>query len=311
MQYIDICDGNMQDGSFRCDANVSVRPIRQKKLGTRTELKNINSFKFLEKAINFEVARQQDILANGGSIIQETRLYDSVKQQTRSMRSKEEANDYRYFPDPDLLPIKISDELLAKIKAQLPELPAEKKIRFMQDFGLSEYDADVLTSQKPLAHYFETMLKDNQANVKLCANWVLGELSAALKKYQKTIENSLVSAQDLSLLVMRISDNSISGKIAKEVFKAMWNGQGNADEIIRAQGLKQLSNTDEIEVIVDKIIADNRAQVEQLRAGNKKILGFLVGQAMKATGGKVNPELLNKTLKEKIKPVTITQPDKI
>ncbi len=300
VQYIDICDGNMQEGSFRCDANVSIRPLGQEKLGTRAELKNINSFKFLEKAINLEVERQQDILEEGGEVAQETRLYDSVKHETRSMRSKEEANDYRYFPDPDLLPIEISDALLLEIKAQLPELPLEKKARFIKAFALSEYDAEILTAQKPLADYFETMLKGNESNAKLCANWVMGELSALLNKDQIEIQNSPVSAPDLSLLVSRIGDDTISGKIAKDVFKAMWSGEGSADEIITAKGLKQMSDTGEIESIVDEIIANNTPQVAQFKSGNEKILGFFVGQIMKATGGKANPKIINQLLRKKL-----------
>ncbi len=300
VQYIGICDGNMQEGSFRCDANVSIRPMGQEKLGTRAELKNINSFKFLEKAINLEVERQQDIIEDGGEVVQETRLYDAVKNETRSMRSKEEANDYRYFPDPDLLPVEISDEMLEKIKSELPELPQEKKARFINDLGLNDYDADVLTSQKSLADYFETMLEGNTSNAKLCANWVMGELSASLNKNQIEIDNSPVSAQDLSLLIARIGDDTISGKIAKDVFKAMWDGEGSADEIIDAKGLKQMTDTGAIEAIVDEIIANNAPQVEQFKSGNEKILGFFVGQAMKATQGKANPKLLNELLRSKL-----------
>ncbi len=300
VQYIGICDGNMQEGSFRCDANVSIRPMGQEKLGTRAELKNINSFKFLERAINLEVERQQDILEEGGEVAQETRLYDAVKHETRSMRSKEEANDYRYFPDPDLLPVEISDELLDKIRAELPELPMEKKARFIAEFGLSEYDADVLTSQKYLADYFETLLQVNQSQAKLCANWVMGELSASLNKNQIEIQDSPVSAQQLSLLITRISDNTVSGKIAKDVFKAMWDGEGSADDIIKSKGLKQMTDTGEIEAIVDEIIANNAPQVEQFKSGNEKILGFFVGQAMQATQGKANPKLLNEMLRSKL-----------
>jgi aspartyl-tRNA(Asn)/glutamyl-tRNA(Gln) amidotransferase subunit B len=300
VQYIGICDGNMQEGSFRCDANVSIRPMGQEELGTRAELKNINSFKFLERAINLEVERQQDILEEGGSVLQETRLYDAVKHQTRSMRSKEEANDYRYFPDPDLLPVEISDELMASIKATLPELPVEKKARFIAELGLNEYDADVLTSQKSLADYFEATLKGNEKNAKLCANWVMGELSALLNKNQLEIEQSLVSAQALSQLVARIGDDTISGKIAKDVFKAMWEGEGSADSIIESKGLKQMTDTGAIEVIVDEIIANNSPQVDQFKSGNEKILGFFVGQAMKATQGKANPKLLNELLRKKL-----------
>ncbi|SMN16422.1 Aspartyl-tRNA(Asn) amidotransferase subunit B @ Glutamyl-tRNA(Gln) amidotransferase subunit B [uncultured Candidatus Thioglobus sp.] len=300
LQYIGICDGNMQEGSFRCDANVSIRPMGQEELGTRAELKNINSFKFLERAINLEVERQQDILEEGGSVAQETRLYDAVKHETRSMRSKEEANDYRYFPDPDLLPVEISDELMASIKASLPELPVEKKARFITQLGLNEYDADVLTSQKSLADYFEAMLKDNEKNAKLCANWVMGELSALLNKNQLEIDQSLVSPQALSLLVARIGDDTISGKIAKDVFKAMWEGEGSADEIIESKGLRQITDTNAIEAIIDEIIANNASQVEQFKSGNDKILGFFVGQIMKATQGKANPKQVNQLLKEKL-----------
>ncbi|MBW5290038.1 MAG: Aspartyl-tRNA(Asn) amidotransferase subunit B [Candidatus Ruthia sp. Asou_11_S2] len=300
VQYIDICDGNMQEGSFRCDANVSIRPKGQKKLGTRAELKNINSFKFLERAINLEVERQQDILEEGGSIVQETRLYDSVKHETRSMRSKEEANDYRYFPDPDLLPVEISDELLEKIRQTLPELPTQKKARFVVELGLSDYDADVLTLQKPLADYFETMLDHHASNAKLCANWVMGELSASLNKHQIDIQNSPITAQALSLLISRISDDTISGKAAKDVFKAMWNSEDNADEIIQAKGLKQMTDMGEIEAIVEQVIANNAPQVTQFKSGNDKILGFFVGQIMKLTAGKANPKQVNELLKDKL-----------
>jgi aspartyl-tRNA(Asn)/glutamyl-tRNA(Gln) amidotransferase subunit B len=301
VQYLEICDGNMQEGSFRCDANVSIRPMGQEELGTRAELKNINSFKFLERAINLEVERQQDILEEGGKVAQETRLYDAVKHETRSMRSKEEANDYRYFPDPDLLPVEISDELMAQIKQELPELPQEKKARFIAEFGLSEYDADVLTSQKPMADYFEKMIVNNADHAKLCANWIMGELSASLNKHQLELVDAPITADDLSLLVNRIGDDTISGKIAKDVFKAMWDGEGSADEIIEAQGLKQMSDTGAIEAIVDEIIANNAPQVAQFKSGNEKILGFFVGQAMKATQGKANPKLLNEMLRTKLK----------
>jgi len=300
VQYISICDGNMQEGSFRCDANVSIRPMGQKELGTRAELKNINSFKFIERAINLEVERQQDILEEGGKIVQETRLYDAVKHETRSMRSKEEANDYRYFPDPDLLPVEITDELIDSIKASLPELPVEKKARFIAELGLNEYDADVLTSQKSLADYFEIMLKDNKKNAKLCANWVMGELSASLNKHQLDIENSPISANNLSQLIARIGDDTISGKIAKDVFKVMWDGEGSADAIIESKGLKQVTDTAAIEAIIDEIIANNAPQVEQFKSGNEKILGFFVGQAMKASQGKANPKLLNQLLRAKL-----------
>jgi aspartyl-tRNA(Asn)/glutamyl-tRNA(Gln) amidotransferase subunit B len=299
VQYIDICDGNMAQGSFRCDANVSIRPIGQKELGTRAELKNINSFKFLERAINLEVERQKDVIEEGGEVVQETRLYDAVKHETRSMRSKEEANDYRYFPDPDLLPVEISDELLVSIKEKLPELPSAKKTRFITELGLSEYDADILTAQKSTADFFETLFTITQ-EAKLCVNWVMGELSANLNKYELDITDSPVSATNLAQLIQHISQDSISSKIAKDVFKIMWEEGGTADEIIKSKGLKQMSDTGEIEVIIDDIIQNNSTQVAQFQAGNEKILGFFVGQAMKATQGKANPKILNKILREKL-----------
>ena len=299
VQYIGICDGNMQEGSFRCDANVSIRKKGVEKLGTRAELKNINSFKFLEKAINLEVERQQDILEEGGSVVQETRLYDSVKHETRSMRSKEEANDYRYFPDPDLLPVEVDDELLEQIRSNLPELPTEKKQRFVNELGLSDYDAEVLTSQKAIADYFEVML-DAGADSKLSANWVMGELLAVLNKNQIDIESCPVSAQEFAELIVRIADDTISGKIAKDVFQSMYQGEGSADEIINSKGLKQMTDSGAIEGIIDEIIANNAPQVEQYRGGNTKLLGFFVGQVMKATQGKANPKQVNQLLNEKL-----------
>jgi aspartyl-tRNA(Asn)/glutamyl-tRNA(Gln) amidotransferase subunit B len=299
VQYIDICDGNMQEGSFRCDANVSIRPLGQKEFGTRTELKNINSFKFLEKAINLEVERQQDLLEDGGRVIQETRLYDADKNETRSMRSKEEANDYKYFPDPDLLPVEVTNELLEQIKQELPELPHQKKARYIVSLGLSDYDADVITSSKAIADYYERMIANN-SNAKLCANWVMGELSGALNKDQLDISQSPISPEELSLLVERISDNTISGKIAKDVFKALWNQEGGVDQVIESKGLKQITDTGEIEKIIEEVISNNSAQVDQYRSGNEKILGFFVGQIMKATNGKANPKQVNDILREKL-----------
>ena len=298
VQYIGICDGNMQEGSFRCDANVSIRK-KGDELGTRAELKNINSFKFLEKAINLEVERQIDILEDSGSIVQETRLYDSDKNETRSMRSKEEANDYRYFPDPDLLPVVIDDELLVQIKNSLPELPTEKKIRFIDDFGLSEYDAENLTAQKDIADYFESMIAKG-ADVKLSANWVMGDLSASLNKNQIEIQDSPISAIDLYELITKISDNTISGKIAKDVFKSMWEGKGSVEEIIENQGLKQMTDIDALEGIIDEVVNNNTLQVQQFKDGNSKLLGFFVGQVMKATNGKANPKQVNKILNDKL-----------
>mgnify|MGYP005628836043 FL=1 len=298
VQYIGICDGNMQEGSFRCDANVSIRK-KGDELGTRAELKNINSFKFLEKAINLEVERQIDILEDRGSIVQETRLYDADKNETRSMRSKEEANDYRYFPDPDLLPVLIDDELLVQIKNSLPELPTEKKIRFIDDFGLSEYDAENLTAQKDIADYFESMIAKG-ADVKLSANWVMGDLSASLNKNQIEIQDSPISAIELYELITKISDNTISGKIAKDVFKSMWEGKGSVEEIIENQGLKQMTDIDALEGIIDEVVNNNTLQVQQFKDGNSKLLGFFVGQVMKATNGKANPKQVNKILNDKL-----------
>ena len=298
VQYIGICDGNMQEGSFRCDANVSIRK-KGDELGTRAELKNINSFKFLEKAINLEVERQIDILEDSGSIVQETRLYDSDKNETRSMRSKEEANDYRYFPDPDLLPVLIDDELLVQIKNSLPELPTEKKIRFIDDFGLSEYDAENLTAQKDIADYFESMIAKG-ADIKLSANWVMGDLSASLNKNQIEIQDSPISAIELYELITKISDNTISGKIAKDVFKSMWEGKGSVEEIIENQGLKQMTDIDALEGIIDEVVNNNTLQVQQFKDGNSKLLGFFVGQVMKATNGKANPKQVNKILNDKL-----------
>ena len=298
VQYIDICDGNMQEGSFRCDANVSVRRVGED-LGTRAEIKNINSFKFLEKAINLEVERQIDILEDGGSVAQETRLYDSVKNETRSMRSKEEANDYRYFPDPDLLPVVIDDELLKAIKDRLPELPSEKKARFIDKFGLSEYDAENLTSQKAMADYYEIII-DKGADVKLSANWVMGELSASLNKNQIDIQDSPISASELFNLISRITDNTISGKIAKDVFRLMWDEKRSVDEIIKDQGLEQMTDVGALESVIDEIIAKNLNQVEQFKNGNTKLLGFFVGQVMKATQGKANPKQVNQILNDRL-----------
>jgi aspartyl-tRNA(Asn)/glutamyl-tRNA(Gln) amidotransferase subunit B len=298
VQYIDICDGNMQEGSFRCDANVSVRRVGED-LGTRAEIKNINSFKFLEKAINLEVERQIDILEDGGSVAQETRLYDSIKNETRSMRSKEEANDYRYFPDPDLLPVVIDDELLKAIKDRLPELPSEKKARFIDKFGLSEYDAENLTSQKAMADYYEIII-DKGADVKLSANWVMGELSASLNKNQIDIQDSPISASELFNLISRITDNTISGKIAKDVFRLMWDEKRSVDEIIKDQDLEQMTDIGALELVIDQIIAKNLNQVEQFKNGNTKLLGFFVGQVMKATQGKANPKQVNQILNDRL-----------
>ena len=301
VRYLDICDGNMQEGSFRCDANVSVRPKGQKVFGTRAEIKNINSFKFVEKAINHEIERQIELIENGGKVVQETRLYDSIKDETRSMRSKEEANDYRYFPDPDLLPVFISEEYKSVVKAQLPELPQAKKHRFKDQYALDEETAAILTYSCQLADYFEAVLKESGCEAKLCANWITGELSAALNRAGLEITGSPVSHERLAGLLARISDNTISGKIAKQVFEEMWQSTATADEIIAAKGLKQITDTGTIEAIIDKIIADNPGQVEQYRSGKDKVFAFFVGQVMKEMQGKANPAEVNKMLKEKLK----------
>ncbi len=300
VRYLGICDGNMQEGSFRCDANVSVRPKGQTEFGTRAEIKNINSFKFVEKAINHEVERQIELIENGGRVVQETRLYDSVKDETRSMRSKEEANDYRYFPDPDLLPVIIGEDFKAQIKAALPELPQAKKQRFKTQYSLDEESVSILTTSRQLADYFETVYKKSGCEAKLCANWITGDLSAALNKAGLEITDSPVSDERLAGLLTRISDNTISGKIAKQVFEELWQSTLSADEIIAEKGLKQITDTGAIEAIIDKIIADNQGQVEQYRSGKDKVFAFFVGQVMKAMQGKANPAEVNKMLKEKL-----------
>jgi aspartyl-tRNA(Asn)/glutamyl-tRNA(Gln) amidotransferase subunit B len=300
VRYLGICDGNMQEGSFRCDANVSVRPKGQKEFGTRAELKNINSFKFVEKAINYEVERQIDLIEAGGTVMQETRLYDAAKDLTRSMRSKEEANDYRYFPDPDLLPVLISEEFKAQVLATMPELPAAKKQRFKDQFGLDDESTTILTSARETADYFEALLTASGCEARLCANWVTGELSAALNKSGLEIAESPISYQRLAGLLIRIADNTISGKIAKQIFEEMWQSEAGADEIIETKGLKQITDTGAIEAIIDKIIADNPGQVEQYRSGKDKVFGFFVGQVMKAMLGKANPEEVNRMLKDKL-----------
>ena len=301
VQYLEISDGNMQEGSFRCDANVSIRPKGQAEYGTRTELKNINSFKFVEKAINIEVERQIEIIENGGKITQETRLYDADKNETRSMRSKEEANDYRYFPDPDLLPVLISDELRAAVKADLPELPQAKRERFIAEYQLDAETAGILSSSKTLAHYFEALVKASGCDAKTCSNWVTGDLLGTLNKQGLDIAHSPISYDRLGGLLQRIADSTISGKIAKQVFEAMLNSEDDADAIIESQGLKQITDSGAIEAIIDKIIADNPAQVEQYLSGKDKVFGFFVGQTMKASQGKANPGEVNKILQDKLK----------
>ena len=302
VRYLEICDGNMQEGSFRCDANVSVRPKGQEKFGTRTELKNINSFRNVERAINIEVERQIDVLEDGGEVIQETRLYDADKNETRAMRSKEEANDYRYFPDPDLLPVVLEESLLDQVRATLPELPNEKRDRFINELGLSLYDASVLTSSRELANYFESVLAETGGKApKICANWVTVELSGALNNAGLEIDASPLSAKQLASVINRIEDNTISGKIAKQVFAALWNGEGaDADAIIEAQGLKQVTDTGAIEAMIDEVIAANPEQLQQYRDGKEQLFGYFVGQVMKASKGKANPAQVNDILKQKL-----------
>lgn len=301
VRYLEISDGNMQEGSFRCDANVSVRPRGQEELGTRAELKNLNSFRFVEKAINFEIERQIDVIEEGGEVVQETRLYDSDKDETRSMRSKEEANDYRYFPDPDLLPVVIEDEYIEAVRKTLPELPAAKQQRFVDEYALKDADAEILTVSRVLADYFESVAKATSAKAQIAANWVIGDLSGQLNKEGLEIADSKIDSSALAGLIDRIADNTISGKIAKEVFEAMWAGEGSADEIIESRSLKQITDSGEIESIVDAVIAANPGQAEEYRGGKDKLLGFFVGLIMKETGGKANPGQVNQVLKEKLK----------
>ncbi len=301
VRYLEICDGNMQEGSFRCDANVSVRPKGQAEFGTRAEIKNINSFKFVEKAINHEIERQIEVIENGGKVVQETRLYDANKDETRSMRSKEEANDYRYFPDPDLLPVVISDEFKAQVKATLPELPHAKKQRFIEQYGQDDESATTLTSSRELADFYEAVVKNSGVDAKLASNWMTGDVLGALNKAGLEISQSPVSAERLAGLLKRIADNTISGRTAKQVFDKLWNGTATADEIIEQEGLKQITDTGAIEAIVDKVIAANPGPVEQYRSGKDKALMALVGQIMKETQGKANPGEVNKMLIEKLK----------
>jgi aspartyl-tRNA(Asn)/glutamyl-tRNA(Gln) amidotransferase subunit B len=301
VRYLEICDGNMQEGSFRCDANVSVRPRGREKFGTRAEIKNLNSFRFVEKAIHYEVVRQIELLESGGSVVQETRLYDSDKDETRAMRSKEEANDYRYFPDPDLLPVEIDEPLIDAVRATLPELPDDKAARFARDFGLSAYDAGVLSASRELGAYFEAVVKGIGApRAKLAANWVMGELSSALNRDNLEITDSKVSPAALSGLLDRIVDQIISGKIAKEVFEVMWSEGKLADAVIEEKGLKQIRDSGAIEAVIDAVIAANPKQLADYRSGKDKLFGFFVGQVMKATGGKANPAQLNESLKRKL-----------
>ncbi len=301
--YLGISDGNMAEGSMRCDINISLRPVGQVEYGTRAEIKNVNSFRFVERAIRHEVERQADILEDGGKIVQETRLYDADRDETRPMRSKEVANDYRYFPEPDLLPIVIDEAYVAAIGKTLPELPTAKRNRFIKQYSLSAYDASVLAGSRALADYYETVVAACE-DAKIAANWVQVELLGQLNKSEQAIGDSPVTANQLGGLIARILDNSISGKIAKQVFEAMWQGEGTADEIIAAKGLQQVSDTGALEAMVDEVIAANTAQVEQYQAADdakrKKLLGFFVGQIMKASKGQANPQMINQLLAKKL-----------
>ena len=297
--YLGISDGNMAEGSMRCDINISLRPAGSDQLGTRAEIKNVNSFRFVERAIRHEIERQSDILEDGGRVVQETRLYDAERDETRSMRSKEVANDYRYFPEPDLLPIVLEEAWIEEIRAGLPELPVEKRQRFAEQYGLSTYDAGVLAASRPLADYFETVA-EGCGDAKLAANWVQVELLGQLNRSDLALADSPVSAAALAGLLQRIRDNSISGKIAKQVFEAMWNGEGDADDIIAARGLKQVSDSGALEAMVAQVVADSPEQVAQYRAADegkrKKLVGYFVGQVMKLSKGQANPKMVNDLL---------------
>jgi len=300
VRYLGISDGNMQEGSFRCDANVSVRPVGQREFGTRAELKNLNSFRFVEKAINFEIERQIELIEDGGQVVQETRLYDADRDETRPMRSKEEANDYRYFPDPDLLPVEIDETYVDALRQGLPELPDAKCARFVADYGIRQADAEILTLGRALADYYETLAGATRADAQAAANWVIGDLSAALNRDGLDITGSRVTAGALAGLLDRIADQTISGKIAKDVFDAMWSGEGSADDVIEARGLRQITDTSAIDAIVDKVVAANPSQAAEYRAGKDKLIGFFVGQVMKETGGKANPAQVNEALRRKL-----------
>ena len=301
VQYLEISDGNMQEGSFRCDANISLKKKDSDILGTRAEIKNINSFKYVEGAINHEIERQSEILDRGDKVIQETRLYDPSKNETRSMRSKVEANDYRYFPDPDLLPISISQDLIKSIKDNMPELPSAKKIRFIDQYGLNEYDTIILVSDRELSQYFENVLKDSDLNPKMTANWIITEVLALAKKTYLSVKDYPVTFDDLRYLLSNVMDETISSKQAKEVFERMWDNKENPRDIIENEGMKQISDVDELNKIVDNIIKNNYKSVEEYQSGKDKLLGFFVGQVMKETKGQGNPKIVNQLLKEKLK----------
>ena len=299
IRYLEISDGNMAEGSMRCDANVSVRKKGDTKLGTRTETKNVNSFRFVEKAIQYEIDRQINALESGNQITQETRLYDSQANTTRPMRSKEFANDYRYFPEPDLLPINLEKEFIEEVMATMPEMPTQKKIRFVSEFNLSEYDADLLAADKDLANFFEAVVKVSNSP-KLSANWIMGELSAELNNENLNINESKITSNQLGQLILRIEDGTISGKIAKEIFEKLWSSDNEVDEIIQGEGLEQVTDDKEIESMIDKVINNNPEQLAQYRTGKDRLFGFFVGQVMKASQGKANPKQVNDILRKKL-----------
>ena len=299
IRYLEISDGNMAEGSMRCDANVSVRKKGNSKLGTRTETKNVNSFRFVEKAIQYEIDRQINELESGNQITQETRLYDSQANTTRPMRSKEFANDYRYFPEPDLLPINLEKQFIEEVMATMPEMPTQKKIRFVSEFNLSEYDADLLAADKDLANFFEAVVKVSNSP-KLSANWIMGELSAELNNENLSINESKITSNQLGQLILRIEDGTISGKIAKEIFEKLWSSDYEVDEIIKSEGLEQVTDDKEIESMIDKVIKNNPEQLEQYRSGKDRLFSFFVGQVMKASQGKANPKQVNDILRKKL-----------
>ena len=300
VRYLGICDGNMQEGSFRCDANVSVRKTGEVRLGTRAEVKNLNSFRFVERAIHHEIERQIALLESGGTVVLETRLYDPDRNETRPMREKEEANDYRYFPDPDLLPLVLSEEFIEALRADLPELPDAKRQRFIAQYGLPAYDAAVLCASRELADFYEGAVAASGGQAKPCANWVMVEVLGALNRDGKEIGECPISPTMLGGLVRRITDGTISGKIAKEVFEAMWQGEGDADAVIEARGLKQISDEGAIAALIDEVLRDNPTQVAQYRQGKEQVLAFFVGQVMKKSRGKANPQRVNALLREKL-----------
>ncbi|MFT4431868.1 Asp-tRNA(Asn)/Glu-tRNA(Gln) amidotransferase subunit GatB [Caballeronia sp. 15715] len=305
VQWLGICDGNMQEGSFRCDANVSVRPVGQEAFGTRAEIKNLNSFRFLEEAIQYEVRRQIELIEDGGTVVQETRLYDPDKRETRSMRSKEDAHDYRYFPDPDLMPLVIDEAWIARVRSELPELPEAMQTRFVKQYGLTPYDAAGLTSSKGMSAYFEGVVGVvGAAHAKLAANWLMGEVSSQLNRDSLEIADSPVSPAQLGLVIQRVADGTISNKIAKDIFQAMWEEKATddnaADRIIEAKGLKQISDTGALDAIIDEVMAANQKSVDEYRSGKEKAFNALIGQAMKATKGKANPQQVNELLKKKL-----------